>query len=286
MRANVGVGALATGTVSGTTSDAEYEAILLDEEAEMSSMVGVVNEDNAILAHVARVVHEDEVVYAVGARSREWDGSQPLLGGDEAVYPEARQPDWADIFNTVDRYTLVAVPLPSCLSPVPSVKPAHVLIDQPPHNEKIRDAGDGEAELVNTANTVPKQGDPPSVEIELEANVEGCYDELRWAYDSMIPGCEDHNVRKGNGGTGETTTTELYSCGCSGRRYRIRSMRWTPTTTSSRRTSTNSTPTSGAERRHGCGPFSRARPRWRADRTVGGSRKARPQRQLVKRRVR
>ncbi|PSP78961.1 hypothetical protein BRC81_05660 [Halobacteriales archaeon QS_1_68_20] len=199
------------------------EPILLEREAQMVSLVGVINETRAVLIHVSKVYHEGNVVFSLDVRSRDWDGSQELLGGEDAVYLDENQPDWADFHNYLNEYADAIQPTASCLMPMRDPDWAWVDIEHPPDGESILPYSDTEAELSVSGRTVPRYGpNNGTVEIELEADVEGCYDEIQWSYGTHLENCPDYGFPDDdldNGGTGRTSTIELHSCGCSGSVY-------------------------------------------------------------------
>ncbi len=195
------------------------EPILLDREVEMLSLVGAVNETEAVLAHVGMVRYEGNVVFAVDARTREWDGERELLGDEEAIFQKTDQPKWADLYTVINRYPLPLEPIPDCLSPLPDPFSPTVEITHPPNDEVVRTEEDGVAILTKSGETAPIGEDGLSVVIEPEASVDGCYDELRWTYRSVHEFCPD--PRPLDDGTGESTEVELQTCGCSGAKYTL-----------------------------------------------------------------
>jgi hypothetical protein len=75
---------------------------MLGRTAEIVTVGGVTDAGTAVLAHVARVVHEGDVVFAVDARGRPLADRDLLLGDSaEAVYPTAALPAWGDWFEGV-----------------------------------------------------------------------------------------------------------------------------------------------------------------------------------------
>ncbi len=201
------------------------EPILLEREAEMVSLVGVINETEAVLIHVSKVYQEGNVVFSMDVRSREWDGERELLGGEEAIYLDEIQPDWADLHNFLNEYADAIRPTASCLMPMRNPDWAWVDIDHPPDGESILPDTDEEAELAVSGQTVPRYGpNNGTVELEVEVDVDGCYDEIQWSYGTSLENCPDYGFPDDDGtdaGTGRTTTIELHSCGCSGSVYWI-----------------------------------------------------------------
>jgi len=195
----------------------DREPVLLETDAEMVTLVGVVNEQHAVLAHVSRVTHGDDVVFAVDVRRRIRESSdQPLLGDEDAVFQASRLSTWWDVHCrlnlAVEQHDITDWAI--CGWPAPEIKFNVVSISDPANDETIRCSGSGTAKMLDSGETLEVTSDEYNisfVDIDLTASVDACYDVLEWRYWPYHgPACKQGTR---DGGTGKTTTITLSDCG-------------------------------------------------------------------------
>lgn len=186
---------------------------LLGEVAEMVSLVGRTDDDTVVLAHVARVVHDGDVVFAVDARGRPLGDHELLVGeGVDAVYPRPAQAAWGDWFVGVcgDVARVEHEPFS------PGV--ASVAIAHPPSGEALTDPGG----RLSVSGRVVETGveDRPFARLHPRMRATGDFDRLTWAVRRRHPDADPGEWVEA--GRGECTHLRLTDQRCGPTTYDVR----------------------------------------------------------------